>query len=818
MFNQYQWNQSSQTEKGNVYFYYPPTNALFISEYMKSGGLITYIYKNENLIEIKEREYKKEWTSDVFTNLKTMTINGKKFESIYSNCCIFSVPNSYRNILNVSKLLTEQFYNAFKKYVEDLDTYNKQNSQELEKLCLDGRVRQLFTTKENKPFYATGRDKSIKPITQDVGEGISPFTETILNRIINGEKYEHANYHDAIFDDILNKENLSFAYWLITTNRNSDYAFDALERFPKEKIIKFKKPNSKMQEGEIAFIYVAHTHSIPIKARIREIYRDKNNSENNYYILEFESFIDEITLDELKRVGFSPESLVKTQEFKRTYLSNIYAKRTRDERNKDKDNYTPNTQPVNETIFFKQQSLNQILYGPPGTGKTYYTIDMALEILVGYDKNLELPNQDDRKARKELFEIYKQKGQIEFVTFHQNYSYEEFIEGIKPIEKGDSITYKTVDGIFKKIATKSLEAIFQQTPISRIFYEYIFSYLKHQSDAVKIEETHFHFDGTKQAIICGRDFVIKYESLSKVLNNQYIDDYPSYKALKQHFDKDFQKYTQIDFLKKLQKEGYFDAISRIVRNPEIPNPPYILIIDEINRGNISKIFGELITLIEPSKRIGKDEELRVTLPYSQESFGVPSNLYIIGTMNTADRSITSLDTALRRRFEFVEMMPDATKLGSVEVIHNEEKKTINLQKMLQAINERIEFLYDREKTIGHAYLLDIKNLDKLKDIFQNKIIPLLQEYFYNDYEAINAVLNNNGMIEVKVDSNKQEKSEYIFKGAFKDFVNDRGLDEKKIFKIASKDKKDIWDAPNTYKKIYGDGNNDEANLSTPIER
>lgn len=148
---------------------------------------------------------------------------------------------------------------------------------------------------------------------------------------------------------------------------------------------------------------------------------------------------------------------------------------------------------------------------------------------------------------------------------------------------------------------------------------------------------------------------------------------------------------------------------------------------------MSKIFGELITLIEPSKKIGADEELRVTLPYSNESFGVPKNLYIIGTMNTADRSITNLDTALRRRFEFIEMVPNSQALANLRVYHEGEDTQIGLKELLEAINQRIKFLYDREKTIGHAFFLskgkehkERIGLEQLKGIFQNKIIPLLQ--------------------------------------------------------------------------------------------
>lgn len=195
---------------------------------------------------------------------------------------------------------------------------------------------------------------------------------------------------------------------------------------------------------------------------------------------------------------------------------------------------------------------------------------------------------------------------------------------------------------------------------------------------------------------------------------------------------------------------------------KVNNNNYVFIIDEINRGNISKIFGELITLIEPTKRIGAEEESRVILPYSKKEFGVPKNVYLLGTMNTADRSIALIDTALRRRFNFVEMMPD------VEVLEGIYVGSINIKEMVETINRRIELLYDREHTIGHAYFLILKDtptIEKLSGIFLNAIIPLLQEYFYEDYSKIQLVLGDNAKAnEYKFILDEKIKMNAFFKG------------------------------------------------------
>ena len=413
--------------------------------------------------------------------------------------------------------------------------------------------------------------------------------------------------------------------------------------------------------------------------------------------------------------------------------------------------------------------LNQILYGPPGTGKTYGVVRKALEIIEG--------NASDNRSK---FKEYVEKGQIKFITFHQSYGYEEFVEGIKAETKNDNVSYKIEDGAFKsickrangdKILLKDAKEELTEDGFKKLYKNYV--------DKLPIFSNNMYGKILETPTDKQPFYLYKNNQFSILVKPQNSNDPKTIscdKLIKDIFHNDnygMPSYEPVIIQDILGQEYESYKANHINQN-------YILIIDEINRGNISKIFGELITLIEPSKRLGADDEIMVELPYSKEKFGVPSNLYIIGTMNTADRSIALMDTALRRRFEFVEMMPEYDALNETII------EGINVGEMLKTINERIEYLYDRDHTIGHAYFINVSDIKTLANVFKNKILPLLQEYFYDDWEKIRLVLGDSQFIKEKKPANA------LFKSGT-DYINDKIL-----YEI---DKEAFYDKQN-YLKIY----------------
>lgn len=421
--------------------------------------------------------------------------------------------------------------------------------------------------------------------------------------------------------------------------------------------------------------------------------------------------------------------------------------------------------PLEKRSLSKMIPLNQILYGPPGTGKTYNTITKALEIIDGSAPS----KREDAKAK---FEEYRKSGQIEFVTFHQSYGYEEFVEGIRAIpvgeegnEDGEEMIYAVKDGILKKMSKLSLENYTKNnhavTPKRKFFLH---------AKTLNIQAEMIEEDSNTYRVLKGSKIrkgqAASFENYNyialknKLLGDAKLKEETEFYILEEDYI--FQSMSAASsVILGRQSNGYndwkeiSDENNLFTQDQEKRN--YILIIDEINRGNISKIFGELITLIEPSKRIGAEEAIKLRLPYSNEEFGVPQNLYILGTMNTADRSIALMDTALRRRFYFEEMMPD------VETLNDKHIEGIDLKKILTKINQRIEYLYDRDHTIGHAYFIDVENKNDLDDVMRNKILPLLQEYFYDDWEKILMVLGDDFVDkrEVKSDIFDYKPDDYL---------------------------------------------------------
>lgn len=451
---------------------------------------------------------------------------------------------------------------------------------------------------------------------------------------------------------------------------------------------------------------------------------------------------------------------------------------------------------------------NIIYYGPPGTGKTYKTAEKAVSLCDG---------QVPVGGRPALLSRYREliaAKRIEFVTFHQSYSYEDFVEGLRPdlddpntaLEAKHGLKLSVQPGIFKAIsdrasedrgaATASLADVEKHGAFKMslgrsaddddayLYQEairdgYVLlgyggdidwsdkAYEKFSAILSKWQEREPGATGNNpnvQQIFTLRndmredDFVVisdgnkRFRAIGQIKSpyefaSRERDTYfhrrkvnwlwkrPEGLPREEIYEKQF---SQVSAYRLVSEHVKWPALARLIAggegaaNQALPQP-YVLIIDEINRGNISKIFGELITLIEPDKRKGADEEISVKLPYSQKEFGVPPNLHIIGTMNTADRSIALLDTALRRRFEFEELAPMSSLIS-------QDIQGVNARAAFEGINNRIEYLYDRDHLIGHAYMQKCKTLDQLNETMRTRVIPLLVEYFYEDWEKVRAVL------------------------------------------------------------------------------
>lgn len=445
----------------------------------------------------------------------------------------------------------------------------------------------------------------------------------------------------------------------------------------------------------------------------------------------------------------------------------------------------------------KTEATNTILYGPPGTGKTFATAERAVRLCDG-----KVP--DSRKELMARYEKLRAEQRINFVTFHQSFGYEEFVEGLRPhLSIGNQVAYSVLPGVFRKacdsarvrerikpgltgkplkqrtIWKMSLGASWSDEGVTVFKYalenecvllgygnEVDFAGCKDEAaieaklreEAPNTEKLDAHIRPVnllKNEIAIGDIIVISngnkfFRGIAEVTGEyEFVDDAPFHqmrpvkwlavfepsKSVDEIFDRGFNMRTLYPLSAAGLNFEKLDALlSAEVKEPAVQ--PHVLIIDEINRANISKVFGELITLLEPDKREGAENAISVKLPYSGDDFSVPANLHVIGTMNTADRSIALLDTALRRRFDFEELEPNPSLLSTVSV------PGVDLVQLLTSLNLRIETLFDRDHRIGHAFFLGVKDLEDLEKVFRRKVIPLLQEYFYENWSNVRRALND----------------------------------------------------------------------------
>jgi 5-methylcytosine-specific restriction protein B len=549
----------------------------------------------------------------------------------------------------------------------------------------------------------------------------------------------------------------------------------------------------------------------------------------------------------------------------------------------------------------EQSPLNQILYGPPGTGKTYHTIPIAVKAAdpdfyaeLAIDEKAGLTTEQ-RKALTAQYQQLLDTKQIRFVTFHQSYGYEEFVEGLKAKTDNGSVRYDVEPGIFRQLVESAIPKRISDKNSTQSSYELEKRNIWKMSlgntlteegetvynecldnnyillgygddinftgcnDTAKIKKKYTEAGYTLKPqdynvtavntlvnkmkigdLVVVSDGNYKFKAIAEVTSDYtYLSDdregffqkrdvkwlltFEESRPVEELCSSNLSQMTLYHLNDSVISREKLSGLLNKTRDEIEKIKNHVLIIDEINRGNISKIFGELITLIEPSKRSGKDkngkeneEALSVTLPHSGKTFSVPNNLYLIGTMNTADRSLAMMDTALRRRFDFVEMMPEPKKLQGKLV------NGIDLERLLIVLNERIEVLYDREHTLGHAFFMPVVDLRdgneqkgieaneqaafiELQNTFKNKIIPLLEEYFFEDWNKIRLVLGDNC-------KKSDALSQYVFiqqhTASYNDiFGSGHGLetyeDKKTTYKLADfNDESAAWHQPLAYKAIY----------------
>ena len=618
----------------------------------------------------------------------------------------------------------------------------------------------------------------------------------------------------------------NYTEWIISGNPKEYRVIEAFRELRKLDWRQSKKAN--INVGDIVYVFVSEgIWAIRFKCRVNKTNIEVPDIDDHEYVLKERSggsadrYMElelmeeydgkEYSKDELKKHGFgkSPQNPVRMPASVKDYMESIRESGQKTDRKAIKA--------LEERGVFREMKeankefdKNLILYGPPGTGKTYNSATYAVAICDNKSVD-ELTDYDAVMAR---YNELKKAGRIAFTTFHQSYGYEEFIEGIKPVvdDSKQDVGYTIESGIFKQFCEDAKSAGHKTGDAAIDAGARIWKLTIMNGDLNQVKQECFEENNVRMGFgmeadearsfvedVRIGDIILSFKTRKTIDGIAIVTDDASelqdkskYKTarpvkwLAKNIDEDI---TGINNGKLLHRMTFAKVPNMKVKdiidlakkvNPGLVNTeieentqPYVFIIDEINRGNISKIFGELITLIENTKRAGMEEAASAILPYSGEEFSVPSNVYILGTMNTADRSIALMDTALRRRFQFIEMMPDSDVLRK---IHADKVEDLDVAAMLDKINERITFLYDREHTIGHAFFTGLKDdasLSKLQSIFEKSVIPLLQEYFYEDYQKIQLVLGDNAKSDDSLKFILDEKvvAKNIFKGNVEDVID-----------------------------------------------
>jgi hypothetical protein len=424
---------------------------------------------------------------------------------------------------------------------------------------------------------------------------------------------------------------------------------------------------------------------------------------------------------------------------------------------------------VQPLFHLSSKTRNIILYGPPGTGKTYLVNRFAKEFVQPQLRTL--ASADETKTRLlqnltwyqaialTMAKNSKAKFKVpELLTSEtlQHYAGLKSAERVSNSVWGQLQMHTSKDSTTVNYASRQPPYLFDKDSDSQWFLtaagrEYVSETLGEELEQLKNPDT---------SALQTTDFVDFVTFHQSFAYEEFVE------GLKPVVNEEGEVTYEI-------KPGVFRRICARAtaaweRNKENP-PKYLLIIDEINRANIAKVFGELITLIEDDKRLGQPGELRVQLPYSGDLFGIPPNLYIFGTMNTADRSIALLDLALRRRFSFLELMPMPGLLGKLS--------GVDLGAVLTSLNERIALILDRDHQIGHSYFLRLEDAATLHFAWYNRVLPLLQEYFYNDTERLHAVLGDDFLERRKINNLDGRLSELVDSESPRYEVKQLGLDD-----------------------------------------